>query len=48
METKQIIQDFEYMRNLVELNVLSEISLKGPLNDSEFNRMMKLKKEVGL
>lgn len=39
---------FENMRNLAELKALSNISLERPLSDSEFNRMMELKKEEGL
>ena len=44
---KEII-NFENMRNLAELKSLSIISLQRPLSDSEFNKMMKLKKELGL
>ena len=48
MESKQIIKDFEYMRNMAELKALSNYSLENPLSDNQYNRMMELKKEVGL
>ena len=45
---KQLINQFEGMTKMAELKALSKISLERPLNDSEYNRMMELKKEVGL
>lgn len=40
------IKEFEYMKNLAELKVLSKFSLENPLSDEQFKRMMELKKEV--
>lgn len=48
MNPKQAIQEFEFMRNLAELKVLSKYSLENPLSDSRYNRMMELKMEIGL
>ena len=46
MISKQIINDFEAIKNLAELNALSNLSLQRPLSDSEYNRIIELKKEV--
>lgn len=43
-----IIEEFEYNRNLAELKALSKLSLEKPLTDREFKRMMELKEKVGL
>ncbi len=40
------IKEFEYMKNMAELKVLSKHSLKHPLTDTQYNRMMELKKEI--
>jgi len=40
------IKEFEYMRNLAELKVLSQISLEKPLSESQFKRMIELKGRV--
>lgn len=40
------IKEFEAMRNLAELKVLSTYSLENPLNDIQFKRMMELKGEL--
>jgi len=45
---KQIMEEFEDMRNMAELKALSNVSLEQPLNDEQYNRMMQLKKEVGI
>ena len=45
---KQVIQEFEGMKNLAELKALSKYSLENPLSNEQFDRMMELKKEVGL
>lgn len=45
MINKDIIKEFEYMRNMVELKALSNFSLEQPLNDIQFKRMMELKKK---
>ena len=44
----ELISQFEFITERAELKALSNISLERPLNDSEFNRMRELKKEVGL
>ena len=43
---KQLLKEFEDMRNMAELKALSNYSLENPLNDSQFKRMMELKKEL--
>lgn len=48
MNPKSEIEDFENMRNMAELRALSRVSLERPLTDREYERMMKLKEEVGL
>jgi len=47
-QLKELIKEFESMRNLAELKALSQISLEKPLTDEEFKRMMVLKDAVGL
>jgi hypothetical protein len=47
-KNNQIMKEFEQMRNMAELKALSNFSLENPLNNSQFKRMMDLKKEVGL
>lgn len=42
---QEAIKEFEHMRNMAELKALSSYSLENPLNDSQFKRMMELKKE---
>ena len=41
-----IIKDFEFMINKAELQALSNKSLENPLTEKEYDRMIKLKKEV--
>ena len=41
---EKIIKEFENMLKVAELRALSKISLERPLNESEFKKMMKLKK----
>ncbi len=43
---KQLINQFESMKNYAELKALSKLSLENPLNDFQFQRMMELKKRV--
>lgn len=43
---KEIIHQFQFMRDFAELKALSKVSLERTLTDREFNRMMQLKKEV--
>lgn len=43
-----VIQDFEYMRNKAEANVLSKLSLERPLTDEEFNRYKEVCKKIGV
>ena len=38
------IQQFELMKKNAELKALSNVSLERPLNDSEFKRIMELKR----
>jgi len=45
-EQKNFIKSFEDMRNTAELKALSGLSLKEPLTDKQFKRMMELKKRV--
>jgi len=40
------IKEFEQMIGMAELKVLSEASLKRPLTDKEYQKMMKLKESV--
>lgn len=39
---KQLIKEFEYMRDMAELKALSSVSLERPLTDTEFQRFKKL------
>ena len=43
---KQLMNEFEHMRNLAELKALSKFSLENPLSDKQYKRMMELKKEL--
>ena len=45
---KEIIFNFEYMRDMAELRALSSYSLENPLNDRQYNRMRELGKKQGL
>ncbi len=45
-QTIKMIKEFEYMRNMAELKAYSKLSIERPLNDSEHDKMMELKKEV--
>lgn len=42
-EQKELINEFEQMRNFAELKALSKLSLEKPLSDEQFKRMMELK-----
>ena len=46
MEQQNALKEFEQMRNLAELKVLSKFSLENPLNDEQYKRMMELKEMV--
>lgn len=39
---KQLLQEFEAMRDKAELKALSNYSLETPLNSEQFNRMKEL------
>lgn len=41
---KQLLNEFQAMRDSAELRALSKVSLERPLSDSEYDRMMKLGK----
>jgi len=43
---RNIITDFEAMRNMAELKALSNVSLERELTDFEFERMQELKTKV--
>lgn len=43
MNGKELIKEFEQMRNVSELRALSNVSLDRPLTDKEFNELMELK-----
>ena len=45
---KELIKEFEYMRNMAEIKALSKISLERPLTKDEFKRMMELKTKLNL
>lgn len=45
-EAKKLLQDFERMRDMAEIKALSNVSLERPLSDTEYNRMMALKKSL--
>lgn len=40
------ITEFQYMKDLAELKALSNHSLKHPLTDEQYYRMMELKEKV--
>ncbi len=42
----KFIKSFQQIKDRAELKALSEFSLTNPLNDSQFSRMMELKKVV--
>ena len=44
--SKELIEEFEHTIGLAELKALSAVSLERQLSDQEFEKMMKLKKEV--
>ena len=41
----KFLEDFEYMIYMAELKALSNFSLKQPLNNKQFKRMMELKEK---
>jgi hypothetical protein len=43
---KNLLKEFENMKDLAEINALSKYSLDHPLNDLQYKRMMELKKKV--
>jgi len=43
---KQLIKEFEGMKDLAELKALSKYSLENPLTDKQYNRMMFLKNNL--
>jgi len=43
-----LIEEFEYMINKAEANVLSKISLERPLTDEEFVRYKNVCKKIGM
>ena len=45
-EGKKLLKQFEYMRDLAELKVLSALSLERPLDEVEYERIMLLKRKV--
>lgn len=45
-EQEQEIKKFEQMKNMAELKALSQVSLEQPLTDTQFKRIMELKKEL--
>jgi hypothetical protein len=42
------VKDFERMKHMAEIKVLSQVSLQRPLSDKEYNRMMELKQLLGI
>lgn len=46
MNPKQVINEFERMKDLAEIKALSKFSLENPLNDEQFKRMMELKEKL--
>jgi len=48
MMNKQVIKEFESMRNMAELRALSNVSIERELMDHEYSRMMELAKKEGL
>ena len=45
---KQLLKEFEEMRNMAELKALSKHSLEHPLTDKQYDRMMELAKILGI
>lgn len=45
VEGKRLIKEFEQTIHLAELKALSNYSLEHPLSDTQYERMMQLKKE---
>ena len=51
MEQKKelnLIETFEYMRDIAELKALSNISLEQPLTDKQYKRMIELSKKLNM
>jgi hypothetical protein len=48
IKDKNVVQDFERMRDLAELRALSNYSLENELSDVQYERMMFLGKKLGL
>lgn len=46
MNPKQLMKDFERMRDFAEIKSLSNYSLENPLSDEQFKRMMELKEKL--
>lgn len=47
-EAKEIINEFEYMRDLAELKALSNLSLERPLVNEEYQKMMALGRKLNI
>lgn len=43
---KQLMKEFESMKDMAELKALSNYSLENPLNDEQYKRIMELQKKV--
>ena len=46
VEGKKLLKEFNNMRCMAELRVLSNLSLERPLSGIEYQRMMQLKEEI--
>lgn len=47
-KTKEIMDEFEYMREMAEIKALSKLSLETPLNDEQYKRFIELGIKLGL
>lgn len=45
---KELLNEFEGMRDMAELKALSKLSQERPLDDNEFRRIKSLGKSLGL
>ena len=43
---KQLIEEFEFMRDMAEIKALSKVSLEQPLTQTQIERMLQLKKKL--
>ena len=46
LQNKQVIEEFEHMRNMAELKALLKHAEMQPLNDSQYLRAMELKEKL--